>query len=536
MPKAPRHLNMHRLFKTPELVSLICTCLDASYHPGHPFGEAACIPRSIDTRFQQIVLVSKQFYLGVIPYLWEHVNLLDLFKRGLIPASLVQEGDKTRVYISTSISQGSMTRFRFYAPYIKMLGAYGDELEVCNWGLLVSFSQATELLSNLVELNCSLYDLELFSTFLSLSTKRIKVFGTHCSTFSARLLEAVMRACPGIHSLDFHPELHGPADNLTARNKLLQGFTFLSSFQDLRALRSAPMILQSPVLELVAQLPCLKCLTVQPNHTGANWDPSLCQQLPPGSFPALDTLTLELGNSHDAKKFWELIPLPNLKGLDLSLRSVPSDDELSFIPTLCQASPQITSLQLDFPAWGEPHEIGTEVFEHLARLPLDQTFSLEGAILDFEDAWVKIATVWPHLKKVSCIDQSAGLDDLLFLSSNLPQLKYVKCDLDLEEATLTVTYGWRPDGQPPFYPGLMDLVIKRFELRELMLYNLGDVAGFIAYFWPKVKVRSAQEVLLFEDPDEDDTEMEREVLLNKQGMFRMFRELVWAYVCLFHDG
>ncbi|KAG8745083.1 hypothetical protein FRC10_008935 [Ceratobasidium sp. 414] len=427
-----------------------------------------------------------------------------------------------------------MTRFRFYAPYIKMLGAYGDELEVCNWDLLLSFSQATELLPNLVELNCSLYDLELFSTFLSHSTKRIKVFGGHCSTFSARLLEAVVRVCPGIYSLDFRPELRGPADTITARNELLQGFTFLASFQDLRALRSAPMILQSPVLELVAQLPYLKRMAIEPFYIREYWDPSLCQQLPPGSFPALDPLTLGLGSFRDAKKFWELIPLPNLKELDLTMELATNDNEFPFIPTLCQASPQITSLQLHFfPPGLEPHEINADMFEHLARLPLDRIFSLEYAILDFENAWTSVVDAWPHLERFCCLDQPADLNDLLFLSSHLPELKHLTCDFDLEDAARTVKYNWRPDGKPPFYPNLTGLTIKQFELRELIRgpeYHLGDVARFIAYFWPNAEIRGAQE----DEIVEDGSETEIEALEDKQAMFKMFRELIRAYVYLFH--
>ncbi|KAG9090132.1 hypothetical protein FRC06_001203, partial [Ceratobasidium sp. 370] len=307
----------------------------------------------------------------------------------------------------------------------------------------------------------------------------VSVQGSHRSSFSATFLAGIARTCPGIRLLDFHPKLHEPANTVVAQSKLLRDFAALPSFQNLRFLISTPVILQSPVLELVAQLPCLKRMTIQPNYPGANWDPSSCQQLPPGSFPALDTLVLSLGTSRDANRFWELIPLPNLKDLDLTMESVANDNELQFIPTLCRASPQITSLQLSFPAFNEPHGISARMFEHLARLPLDRIFSLECAILDFEGAWFDIADAWPHLKMIRCLDQPTGLTDLLYLSSSLPGLEYVKCDLDLEQAARTVQYNWRPAGQPPFFPNLTDLIIKQFELRELVRDpegNLGSVA------------------------------------------------------------
>ncbi|KAG8682056.1 hypothetical protein FRC08_015210 [Ceratobasidium sp. 394] len=295
------------------------------------------------------------------------------------------------------------------------------------------------------------------------------------------------------------------------------------------------MIIQSPVLELVAQLPCLECLVVYTIYPGAKWDPSRCQQLPPGSFPALESLTAELRSPHDAKRFWELIPLPNLKELELDMGPSTDDNELQFIPTLCRGSPQITSLQLRFRGLEEPHVISSEMFEHLACLPLKETFSLDSAILDFVGAWVRVASAWPHLKTIYCLDQPTNLDHLLLLCSNLPDLKYINCDLDLEDAAQTIECNWRPDGRPAFYSNLAGLTIKQFEVREAMQYNLTEVARFIAYFWPEAEVRSDQEDPL-SDFDDNDSDTEREDLLDKQGLFRMFRELIRAYVCLFHDG
>ncbi|KAG8692725.1 hypothetical protein FRC08_009573 [Ceratobasidium sp. 394] len=168
---------MHRLFKTPELVSLICACLDAGYHPESLFIGDIYIRKSIDPCFRRTALVSRQFYLGIVPHLWECTNLSALFKRGLIPAKLEQKGDKTRAYISKSISPKKMSRFRFYAPCIKVLCVYDNEIKVFNWEQLVSFSQNTELLPNLIELSVSLLDQEVFSVFLSRSTRHILVHG-----------------------------------------------------------------------------------------------------------------------------------------------------------------------------------------------------------------------------------------------------------------------------------------------------------------------------------------------------------------------
>ncbi|KAG9075230.1 hypothetical protein FS749_013127 [Ceratobasidium sp. UAMH 11750] len=375
-----------------------------------------------------------------------------------------------------------MSRFRFHAKYIKTLGAFREKIEVYNWESLISFSRATKpLLPNLVELTSLLHDPELFSLFLSPSTKRVTLYMSHSSTFSARLLKLIVHTCPRLRLLNFHPELHEPAHPDTTQNNLLRDFAFLSSFQDLHALICTPMILQSPVLELVAQLPCLEHLTVCPNYPGANWDPSRCQQLPTGLFPALESLTIELRSSHDAKWFWELIPLPNLKDLDLTVWPAIGNNKLQFIPTLCQASPRITSLQLSFHGLlgGEPHRISVEMFEHLAHLPLNQTFSLDSAMLDFEEPWVKVAGAWLHLKKISCLDQSARLSDLLFLSSNISELECIKCDLDPEHAARTVGYNSRLDGALVSYPDLTDLVIKQFQLKYLLQspeYNLSDVA------------------------------------------------------------
>jgi hypothetical protein len=66
---------MHRLFEVQELVSMICA--------HQPLSNAA--------------LVSKTFFRGMVPHLWEDTKGVTLFERGLIPATLIREHGKLQI-------------------------------------------------------------------------------------------------------------------------------------------------------------------------------------------------------------------------------------------------------------------------------------------------------------------------------------------------------------------------------------------------------------------------------------------------------
>ncbi|KAG9076755.1 hypothetical protein FS749_011419 [Ceratobasidium sp. UAMH 11750] len=541
---------MHRLFETQELVTAICGSLYLAYDlkPDASHGYWWDM-------FKSTGLVSTCFFHGMLPYIWESVKIRDLFKRGLIPAELTETRNRTRVHISESISLQTMTRFRFYAPYIKVLRVpirsyYAADID--NWEPLVTYSKNNELLPNLVELECEEFDLQAISVFSSGSTQQITIKGPPRAdsdgsdlddsdepevprkgldiTGTRQFLEHAAYKCPNLRSLEFHPE----SNEIIDAPRSLQTFTFLSNFRHLRRLVSSPVVLQSAALQLIAQLPSLNTLSIRPNERGGHWNSSLCEQVPTGSFPALGDLTLGLRTPRDAGRFWELIPLHTLKHLDLTITSRSRQDASEFIPALCRTSPLIAALKLKVGGWS--FSITADMFEHLARLPIE-SFSFLDIRLDFEGAWAKVAGAWPNLKSLKCTE-SANLDDLLFLSLNLPKLENIDCHFDLQGAADTVEKDWMPAGRPPFYPNLKYLSPLSSNLTRLYDHSaLRGLARFVAYFWPKLSIKYIKEDNWEEYADDDEKDLRRmnqDVLAGQEAVFVVFQELIFAYVHFFH--
>ncbi|KAG9073958.1 hypothetical protein FRC06_011032 [Ceratobasidium sp. 370] len=531
---------MHRLFVTQELVAAICARLYAEFLLER-------YPNS--KRFRGTALVSTHFFHGMLPYIWGSVKLADLFRRRLIPVEILVGRNRSQVHISQSVSHETMSRFHFYAPYIKVLEV-SDELytpEIHNWGPLVEYSKDNKLLPNLAEITCEKFDPDALSPLLP-STRKLTIDPTYAQkrldmTETQRILEHTANLCPGLRSLEFYPR----TTKTTKTPALSQTFASLSSFKDLRRLASTPAVIQSNALQLVARLPRLDTLSIRSCGNGRRWDSSLCEKVSPGGFPALTDLTLHLDTPGDATRFWELVPLGKLKKLDLTL--LARDDESPFISTICTASPRITKLGLKFvdsKKWSQWfYKISADMFKYLARLPLE-SYSFDRAKFDFEDAWARVAGAWRNLRSIKCLIQSTKLEDLVFLSSTLPKLEAIECDLDLHHALDAVETYWSPVGQPSFYPQLRHLAFNQPDIAGIMQYDLeGEertaefryLARFLAYSWPKLSMVAVEDQEGEESGlGKDYYQTRYELKASQKASFNLFKELVLSYVKIYHGA
>ncbi|KAG8735387.1 hypothetical protein FRC10_010667, partial [Ceratobasidium sp. 414] len=138
-----------------------------------------------------------------------------------------------------------MSRFHFYAPYIKTLNIPPLFVmsNVHDWEPLVAYSENNELLPNLVELECSDFHSQALSVFPSRSTQKVTIATpSYPQTLDMAgirpILEHVAHKCPGLYSLEFHPKPNTATDALTSMQ-------VLSSFKDLRRLVATPVVVQS---------------------------------------------------------------------------------------------------------------------------------------------------------------------------------------------------------------------------------------------------------------------------------------------------
>jgi hypothetical protein len=393
-----------------------------------------------------------------------------------------------------------MARFHFYAPFIKCLSVfdYFESLALHNWDSLITYSQTRELLPNLVELSFYPNNLQpefpWLLAFASRSSRIVKLYKPSNpqlldASTTGTLLQNLASRCPNLWELEFYSEPDYSDDDESediSQSGRPHVFAPLGTFHRLYRLTSTPAVIQSQALQLLAQLPNLNTLWIRADSHVIPWDPSLCEPLPVGAFPALDNCSLDFETSRDVRAFWELVPLAILTGAYISIHSISDGDECQFIPILCRASPQIKSIRLSFPVQLDLDEedrqiqtISYDMFEHLARLPLNDAISLGSAKFGFDDAWVSVARAWPCLSSISCLHQPTHLSDLFLLSTNIPGLYRIECDLDLEHAARNTPKDWQPEGRPARFTGLRYVVIKQFELREHASsyeYDLSDLA------------------------------------------------------------
>ncbi|KAG9126401.1 hypothetical protein FRC07_003550 [Ceratobasidium sp. 392] len=392
-----------------------------------------------------------------------------LFARGLIPADVVRGKDIFDVSITQPLTSENMSRFHFYAPFIKKFSfRYNPtDFKLDSWDPLIVYSQTTELLPNLVELSdWEGLDPRSLCVFLSRSTE---VVNMPCLDIpiAGEALARLASKCPNVRELDLCPW----SDDLAANDIPPQTFSSLSQFHNLHSLVSNMVILEPNTLQLLGQLPKLASLEIKDGYIEPYSSLPLQHQLAAGSFPSLLKLDINLETSEDVKRFWELVPLRTLTAVHIHVGSRGGVDFLQFIPSLCNRSPLIRELVLH--AVGEDVQSGqiygvqADMAEYLWRLPLDSTFSIAPAKFDFDGVWAKIAMFWPNLREVRCINQKMCLEDLMTLSADLPNLCTLKCDFDMMNTVRTAEHSWRPAGRPPFYPGLKELIIKPFELTQL---------------------------------------------------------------------
>ncbi|KAG8794139.1 hypothetical protein FRC12_000409 [Ceratobasidium sp. 428] len=466
---------MHSIFETPELISMICADLPPC-----------------------LMLVSKQFFHGILPYHWNQTAMRNLFMRGLIPATWTRRDGKIHASTSQTLTPENMARFHFYAPFIKVL-FFDSPLEIEDWDPLITYSQKIKLLPNLVTLECWEPDLQVLSMSLSDST-RIIHFSQHPISLTRNTLAFIASRCSTIRELCLHP-MASKQDvvHLTVEDIPQQLFTPISEFRELRTLSTNTAVLQSHALKLISQLPNLVDLHISDGFLlGARPNLRLSHALPANAFPSLRTLRIVLDTFQDVKRFWDLIPLKMLSEVCISIKSASSNDQAQFIPSLCHGSPQIRGLSLTFPSEsgdGNLYSIQADMFECLRNLPLDRFFSVSCAKLDFENAWDQVAASWPLLGDIRCTDQPARVQDLMMLSTKLPSLSSVRCDFDLTHMASVIERGWQPIGDPTRYSKLEQLIVIRLvELQELASesspYDLYDLAKFFAYFWPNANFRA----------------------------------------------
>ncbi|KAG9093658.1 hypothetical protein FS749_013994 [Ceratobasidium sp. UAMH 11750] len=340
-----------------------------------------------------LLRVSQLFLTTAAPLVWRKVegvhNLLALLPHADIRLSVKHPKLVEYMDLDNTKSQ-NLTRFKFYAPFVKSLEIYGER------------SQEYE-----VEVAPEVRHLSLF------------IEG-----------EQLGRPEEDVDMMGFwEPPLSGCFKNLPT----------------LQAITSTEAMLGADVLWIVAGLPELKVLDIWMRGGFTEiWDELDPKSLPSNPFPALEHFCMR---GADTDEVWTVLRHPlfgNLSSLRLSFHERPTREEAvdepweyQLIELIAQASPRLTSLNIEF---DESH-----VYFELSDL-LDPTSNGSSA-LDFQYSIrsddLKLA--WPLVTKLSMPRLKARFKEL-YKFSQLSSLQELTVLLDLQADSLEDNFFERPTG------------------------------------------------------------------------------------------
>ncbi|KAF8598802.1 hypothetical protein BDV93DRAFT_526517 [Ceratobasidium sp. AG-I] len=248
------------------------------------------------------------------------------------------------------------------------------------------------------------------------------------------LLTQIAATCPNLTKLNILPEnLQHPADLiLLGPNSQTHPFTAISQLHNLRVLHSSSAVLNSNVLQLLGNLPCLESLAAcsrygyDEEYSGT----SIADlTLPEHSFPALRHLGVSRVPGTVVSKLWQTPPLVrNLVSVQVQFvydydTEAPSD----LIRVICQGSPEVTDLDL-CPVEFEGIDLSSVVAEHFRRLPL-----LRLRIWDFIIDYRPLILALPDLEYLSIHSVYVDFKGLSFIAKHMPRLQYLGTDLLLKD-------------------------------------------------------------------------------------------------------
>ncbi|QRV84796.1 hypothetical protein RhiJN_12812 [Ceratobasidium sp. AG-Ba] len=202
------------------------------------------------------------------------------------------------------------------------------------------------------------------------------------------------------------------------------------------------------------------------------WDIPLHGSLASDAFVSTEHLYIIFDRKNDAQSFWDRLVFKSLARLSVAILSsfYGPEDHIGFISKIYRAYPRLKKLRLRFIGYLEPYgrlmHIPTKASRQLFKIRLDDAFDLVRMTLSVRNVWARMAAAWPGLKRVACFHQKATLEELILLSSKLPNLEYLECDLDFKAAVDTIGRAWEPEENARFYPSLRQMYFKQLDLEK----------------------------------------------------------------------
>ncbi|KAH7320522.1 hypothetical protein B0J17DRAFT_723790 [Rhizoctonia solani] len=498
---------MHPALQVPEIVQMICL-------------------RGTKRDMVHLAITCQDLFRIAIPIAWEKikgvVQLIKLIRNVVVDREkdILEDFMITTIEFSGPSKEENLDRWYIYAPFVRQLEIFEDDspyFYMPTFPALLSYARKTVLLPNLTKLvlnarepqalnylfwvhvlgSPSLRDLQASyksSTMPLISNER-----------ESTVMQAIIERCPDLTTLGFfsHPS-SGPIEN--EYDKAFMRYphpmqNFLLKANSLTNLIGSLSFLLPESLDTLSRLPNLERLEIHypPKSTREDVDSLGRVTLLPTAFPRLNKLVLSNLIQHGADFIWDLQPLVHkLDAVEIKFNPYPRRQQNEWalrklIPTICERSPRITGLLLDFDGdsqegIGTPHmcQFDDTIFNTIAQLPLTR-LEIMHARLAGPDVTFKLTRTWPNLEVLRWTAQHIQVQELQEFAVFLPQLKHLGVEVNMTTLPEDIDMSYVAN-------------IKRQKMRTLEsgLHKFSDLAGndaariywYLSVMWPNARLET----------------------------------------------
>ncbi|CAE6357243.1 unnamed protein product [Rhizoctonia solani] len=498
---------MHPALQVPEIVRMVCS-----------YGT------SKDT--VHLAITCQGLFRIAIPIAWEKVKgvvqLIKLIRNVVVDREkdLLEDFMITTIEFSSPSKEEDLERWYVYAPFVRQLEIFEDDspyFYMPTFPALLSYARKKVLLPNLTKLLLNAREPQILNYLFwvnvlgSSSLRDLQasyppnLMPVISNDRESTVMQAIVEHCPNLTTLGFFSYPYSePVDN--EYDKVFIRYphpmqNFLPKASSLTNLIGSVSFLLPQSLDAIGRLPNLERLEIHypPKSTREDIDRLGRGSLSPTAFPKLRELALWNLIQYGADFIWDLQPLVRqLLVVEIRFNPYPRRQQNGWalrklIPTICQRSPDITGLLLDFDGdsqegIGTPHMCNFDdaIFNIIAQLPLTR-LEIMHARLPGPDATFKLTRTWPNLEVLRWTAQHVKVQELQEFAVFLPRLRHLGVEVNMSPL-----------------PQDIDMTrianIKRREMRTLEsgLHKFSDLAGndaariywYLSVMWPNVRLET----------------------------------------------
>ncbi|CAE7139499.1 unnamed protein product, partial [Rhizoctonia solani] len=427
------HCIMVRVFRIPELLSLVCE-------------------QARRSDLVRLLTTSRLFFNCAVPVVWRVLpESAPMILMRLLPGAdiyLENHLDAALVESMQPLDGQSLTRFNFYAPHIKQVARHQRNRQAdVIWDGLLRLVDTRPILPQLKVLKFSLsmsrfitqgpigyISAHLCPTLVEIDLTR-KADADMGPQNLCDLVSTIALQCPRIRSLKLNNivlfDLPFNTDGMASS---------LIRLHDLRVLGLGPIALDPKVMIALGALPRLEALIFYDTYYIPKLEgPLKPNNSLPGSFPSLRHFGIKTGFYPErVTRVWHLSALVRgLTSVSVCIASPMTHAELcGFVRVICQCSPLITAFSLDCNGPSRYLRLlVADTIDDLALLPLRYlwlwTKDIEFPYVSSRWDGERFALAFPKMKHLRIRGFYLTFNDIKFIAMHMPQLRQLSVKVQL---------------------------------------------------------------------------------------------------------